>query len=345
MKQLNAILFASLMLLCGCGHENAVAQESGNPGVENPGGNNPGSGENPGSGNNPDGSGDKDDENGNTNKVNPFNFETRTVLLNSGYEMPIVGTGTYMLSAAQAEESVYNALKIGVCLFDTADIYGNERGVGRGLQRGMRDFGIKREEIFVTTKLWTSDFYRADEEVAERLERLGLDYIDLLLLHHAARDDEHAYQAMERGVEAGKIRSIGISNFYEADIDRLMKIAKIKPAVIQNELHPYFQERSVKKHIAPLGTVMESWFPLGGRGTGIRTLSQHEVITKIAAAHGKSPYQVLIRWHLQSGNIAIPGSSNAAHIAEDYNVFDFELTPDEMKQINDLDCNHRFASY
>lgn len=232
MKQLNAILFASLMLLCGCGHENAVAQESGNPGVENPGGNNPGSGENPGSGNNPDGSGDKDDENGNTNKVNPFNFETRTVLLNSGYEMPIVGTGTYMLSAAQAEESVYNALKIGVRLFDTADIYGNERGVGRGLQRGMRDFGIKREEIFVTTKLWTSDFYRADEEVAERLERLGLDYIDLLLLHHAARDDEHAYQAMERGVEAGKIRSIGISNFYEADIDRLMKIAKIKPAVI-----------------------------------------------------------------------------------------------------------------
>jgi len=209
----------------------------------------------------------------------------------------------------------------------------------------MRDFGIKREEIFVTTKLWTSDFYRADEEVDERLERLGLDYIDLLLLHHTAPNDEHAYQAMERGVAAGKIRSIGISNFYESDIDRLMKIAKIKPAVIQNELHPYFQERSVKEHIAPLGTVMESWFPLGGRGTGIRTLSKHEVITEIASAHGKSPYQVLIRWHLQSGNIAIPGSSNAAHIAEDYDVFDFELTPDEMKRINDLDCKHRFANY
>ncbi|WP_278872058.1 aldo/keto reductase [Leyella stercorea] len=210
MKKLNAILFVSLVLLCGCGHENAEAHESEKPGEENPGGSN-----------------DKDDENGNTNNVNPFNFETRTVLLNSGYEMPIFGIGTYLLSAAQAEESVYNALKIGVRLFDTADIYGNERGVGRGLQRGMRDFGIKREEIFVTTKLWTSDFYRADEEVDERLERLGLDYIDLLLLHHTAPDDEHAYQAMERGVAAGKIRSIGISNFYESDIDRLMKIAKI----------------------------------------------------------------------------------------------------------------------
>ena len=330
MKKLNLILFASFMLLCGCGHEDATAQEPENPGVENP-----------------DGNGNKDDEgeNGNESKVNPFNFETRTVLLNSGYEMPIFGIGTFRLSESQAEESVYNALKIGVRLFDTADIYGNERGVGRGIQRGMRDFGIKRDEIFVTTKLWTSDFYRADEEVDERLERLGLDYIDLLLLHHAASDDEHAYQAMERGVAAGKIRSIGISNFYEDDIDRLMKIAKIKPAVIQNELHPYYQERSVKEHIAPLGTVMESWFPLGGRGTGIRTLSQHEVITGIASAHNKSPYQILVRWHLQSGNIAIPGSSNAAHIAEDYNVFDFELSDDEMKKLNDLDCNHRFANY
>ncbi|KAB4253964.1 aldo/keto reductase [Bacteroides uniformis] len=317
------------MLLCGCGHEDAAGREPENSGVENPGGND----------NNDEG------ENGKENNVNPFNFETRTVLLNSGYEMPIFGIGTFRLSEAQAEESVYNALKIGVRLFDTADIYGNERGVGRGIRRGMQDFGIRREEIFVTTKLWTSDFYRADEEVDERLERLGLDYIDLLLLHHAARDDEHAYQAMERGVAAGKIRSIGISNFYEADIDRLMRVATIKPAVIQNELHPYYQERSVKEHIAPLGTVMESWFPLGGRGTGIRTLSQHEVITGIASAHNKSPYQVLIRWHLQSGNIAIPGSSNAAHIAEDYDVFDFELSADEMKRINDLDCNHRFANY
>lgn len=277
--------------------------------------------------------------------TNPFNFETRTVKLNSGYDMPIIGIGTYLLSTAQAEESVYNALKVGMRLIDTADIYGNEVGVGRGIRRAMQDFGIKREEIFVTSKLWTSSFNNADYEVDERLERLGLDYIDLLLLHHTAAYDEEAYKAMERGVKAGKIHSIGLSNFYEDDIERMMKIATIKPAVLQNETHPYHQSRSVKAHIAKLGTILEAWFPLGGRGTGIKTLSQHEVITSIAQAHNKSAYQVLLRWHLQCGTIAIPGSSNAAHIAEDYDIFDFELTPDEMQRINALECNHRFASY
>ena len=179
----------------------------------------------------------------------------------------------------------------------------------------------------------------------ERLERLGLDYIDLLLLHHTAAYDEEAYQAMERGVKAGKIHSIGLSNFYEDDVDRMMKIATIRPAVLQNETHPYHQSRSVKAHIAKLGTILEAWFPLGGRGTGIQTLSQHEVIKDIAQAHQKSTYQVILRWHLQSGTIAIPGSSNAAHIAEDYDIFDFELTPDDMQRINDLECGHRFASY
>ena len=279
------------------------------------------------------------------NSPQPFNFTTKTVKLNSGYEMPIIGIGTFMLSTNQAEESVYNALKVGMRLIDTADIYGNEVGVGRGIRRAMQDFGIKREDIFVTSKLWTSSFANADAEVDERLERLGLDYIDLLLLHHTAPNDEHAYQAMERGVEAGKIRSIGISNFYEADFDRLMKIAKIAPAVLQNETHPYHQSRTVKAHIASKGTILEAWFPLGGRGNGIRTLSKHDVITSIAQAHNKNAYQVLLRWHLQSGNIAIPGSSNAAHIAEDYDIFDFQLSDDEMKRINDLERNYRFANY
>ena len=284
-------------------------------------------------------------ENKTKDMTNAFNFETKTVKLNSGWEMPIIGIGTYLLSTAQAEESVYNALKVGMRLIDTADIYGNEVGVGRGITRAMKDFGIKREEIFVTTKLWTSDFYRADEEVDERLERLGLDYIDLLLLHHTAANDEHAYQAMERGVKAGKIHSIGISNFYEDDVDRIMKIATIKPAVLQNETHPYRQSKDVKAHIAPLGTILESWFPLGGRGTGIRTLNSLDVIKKIASAHGKSTYQVLLRWHLQSGVIAIPGSTNAAHIAEDFDIFDFALTDAEMASIDALERNQRFASY
>ena len=285
------------------------------------------------------------DKNKTEDMTNAFNFETKTVKLNSGWEMPIIGIGTYLLSTAQAEESVYNALKVGMRLIDTADIYGNEVGVGRGIARAMKDFGIKREEIFVTTKLWTSDFYRADEEIDERLQRLGLDYIDLLLLHHTAANDEHAYQAMERGVKAGKIHSIGISNFYEDDVDRIMKIATIKPAVLQNETHPYRQSKDVKAHIAPLGTILESWFPLGGRGTGIRTLNNLDVIKKIASAHGKSTYQVLLRWHLQSGVIAIPGSTNAAHIAEDFDIFDFALTDAEMASIDALERNQRFASY
>lgn len=317
MNTLKSILAMTYILFCGCSQGNGQA-EPDVPTVEST---------------------------DSSSIVNPFNFETRTVMLNSGYEMPIIGIGTFRLSTSQAEVSVYNALKVGMRLIDCADIYGNEVGVGRGIQRAMRDFNIRRDEIFVTSKLWTSEYYRADEEVDERLERLGLDYIDLLLLHHTASNDEHAYQAMERGVEAGKIHSIGISNFYENDIDRLMRIAAIKPAVLQNETHPYHQSRSVKRHIAPLGTVMESWYPLGGRGTGIRTLSQHEVITSVASTHGKSPYQILLRWHLQSGNIAIPGSTNAEHIAENYDIFDFELSDVEMRQIDALDQNHRFSSY
>jgi len=277
--------------------------------------------------------------------VNPFNFETRTVLLNSGYEMPIIGIGTYRLSTTQAEESVYNALRVGMRLIDTADIYGNEIGVGNGIRRAIQDFGIGRGDFFVTSKLWTSEFSRADVEVDERLQRLGLDYIDLLLLHHTAPGDEQAYQAMERGVAAGKLRSIGISNFYENDVNRLMNIAIVKPAVIQNETHLYNQSRSVKAHIAPLGTVMESWFPLGGRGTGISTFSQNNVVAAVASTHSKTPYQVLLRWQLQAGNIAIPGSTNAAHIQEDINIFDFELSDEEMQRLDALDRQQRFSSY
>lgn len=294
--------------------------------------------------------GDNNAPGGNDNEpggstVHPFNFETRTVLLNSGYEMPILGIGTYRLSTSQAETSVYNALEAGMRLIDTADIYGNERGVARGIQRAMQDFGIRREEIFVTSKLWTSEFHRADEEVNERLEQLGLDYVDLLLLHHEGQDDEYAYQAMERGVAAGKLRSIGISNFYEEGFDRLMRTASIPPAILQNETHLYNQSRSIKAHIAPLGTVMESWFPLGGRGTGIRTLSGNETVMAIAAAHSKTPYQILLRWQLQTGNIAIPGSSHPEHIRENVAVFDFELTDVEKQELNDMDKQQRFASY
>ncbi len=260
-----------------------------------------------------------------------------------GYDVETIRVNA--LQKDSVEAFAKKAAELGPVMYfiDTAHAYQNERSVGQAI----KDSGIPRDSIWVTSKLWPNEYGEevTPKQLDKMLERLGLDYIDLLLLHHTATYDEEAYQAMERGVNAGKIHSIGLSNFYEDDVDRMMRIATIKPAVLQNETHPYHQSRSVKAHIAKLGTILEAWFPLGGRGTGIKTLSQHEVITDIAQAHGKSAYQVLLRWHLQCGTIAIPGSSNAAHIAEDYDIFDFELTPDEMQRINALECNHRFASY
>ncbi len=191
-----------------------------------------------------------------------FDLKKGTVKLNSGHEMPILGIGTYQLSNTQAENSVYWALKAGMRLIDTARIYGNEEGVGRGIRRAIQDGICKREEIFVTTKMWTSDFSNGDAAIEASLKRLDLDYIDLMILHHSQpRNDVDAYKAMERAVKAGKLRSIGLSNYYEPDdFDRLVKATSIKPALFQNETQPDHQSGKMKAHIAKYGTVMESWF-------------------------------------------------------------------------------------
>ncbi len=275
-----------------------------------------------------------------------FSFEKRTVTLNNGYEMPILGLGMFSLSDTQAENSTYWALKAGFRLIDTARIYGNEAAVGRGLRRAMDEGIVTREEVFITTKMWTSDFDHGDEAIDASLQRLGVDYIDLMILHHSQpRNDVQAYQAMERAVEAGKLRSIGLSNYYEPeDFDRVVHATTIRPALLQNETHPYHQSTEMKAHIAQYGTVLESWFPLGGRGN-TQTLFNDPVIAGIAAAHGKSSAQVIIRWHLQAGNLCIPGSSNEQHIIEDYDIWDFELTDDEMAQMTSLDRRNRFADY
>ena len=275
-----------------------------------------------------------------------FDLKKGTVKLNSGHEMPILGIGTYQLSNSQAENSVYWALKAGMRLIDTARIYGNEEGVGRGIRRAIKDGICKREEIFVTTKMWTSDFSNGDAAVDASLKRLGLDYIDLMILHHSQpRNDVDAYKAMERAVKAGKLRSIGLSNYYEPDdFDRLVKATSIKPALLQNETHPYHQSGKMKAHIAKYGTVMESWFPLGGRGY-TQTLFNDPTISAIAKAHGKSSAQIIIRWHLQAGNIAIPGSSNEKHIIEDASVWDFSLIDDEMRRMAAINKDRRNANY
>lgn len=280
------------------------------------------------------------------NGSSDFDLENGTVKLNSGYEMPILGIGTFRLSDSEAENSVYWALRDGYRLIDTARIYGNETGVGRGIRRAISDGFVTREEIFVTTKMWTSDFDNGAAAIDASLERLGLDYIDLMILHHSQpSNDVQAYQSMEQAVRDGKLKSIGLSNFYEPeDFDRLVNATEITPALLQNETHPYHQSGVMKEHLKQYGTVMESWFPLGGRGN-TQTLFNDETISGIAAAHGKTSAQVILRWHLQAGNIAIPGSSNEAHIQENYEIFDFELNSNEMEQMTALERDERFASY
>lgn len=275
-----------------------------------------------------------------------FDLENGTVMLNSGYEMPILGIGTFRLSGGEAENSVYWALRDGYRLIDTARIYGNEADVGRGIQRAIEEGFVTREEIFVTTKMWTDDFDNGAEAIDASLERLGLDYIDLMILHHSQpSNDVEAYQAMEQAVSEGKLRSIGLSNYYTPeDFDRLVNATSITPALLQNETHPYHQSMEMKEHLRQYGTVMESWFPLGGRGN-TQTLFNDEVISGIAQAHGKTSAQIILRWHLQAGNIAIPGSSNEDHIQENFEIFDFELTDEEMEQMTGLDRNERFAGY
>ncbi|MBR0171482.1 MAG: aldo/keto reductase [Lachnospiraceae bacterium] len=275
-----------------------------------------------------------------------FDLSNGTVTLNDGNTMPILGLGMFSLSDSEAENSTYWALKAGFRLIDTARIYGNEAAVGRGLQRAIDEGIVTREEVFITTKMWTSDFGNGDAAVDASLEQLGVDYIDLMILHHSQpENDVDAYQAMERAVADGKLRSIGLSNYYEPeDFDRLVNATSITPALLQNETHPYHQSVMMKDHIAQYGTVMESWFPLGGRGN-TQTLFNDPVIAGIAEAHGVSSPQVIIRWHLQASNICIPGSSNEQHIIEDYDVWDFELTEEEMAQLTALDKNDRFADY
>lgn len=269
------------------------------------------------------------------------------VTLNDGNKIPQFGLGVYMIPGDETtKEACMEAFRAGYRHIDTAHAYQNEVGVGRGIQRAIDEGFVTREEIFVTTKMWTDDYEDGDSAIENSLNRLGLDYIDLMILHHSAPgSDVGAYQAMERAVEDGKLRSIGLSNYYRPeDFDRLVKDTTIVPVLLQNETHPYHQSMEMKAHLEKYGTVMESWFPLGGRGN-TQTLFNDETIDSIAEAHGKTSAQIILRWHLQAGNIAIPGSSNEEHIQENYEIFDFELSKEEMQRMSGLDRNERFADY
>ena len=273
-----------------------------------------------------------------------FDFENRKVRLNSGYDMPILGLGTYALDHDTCVNSVMALLESGGRLIDTAYMYGNEEAVGEGVRRGMEEYGIPREDIFVITKIYPNQFSDSEAAIDMALEKLDIGYIDMMLLHHPGAGDVNAYKAMEKYVEAGKIHSLGLSNWYVEELTEFLPLVTIMPALVQNEIHPYYQEQDVVPFIQEKGIVVQCWYPLGGRGYTADLLG-NETIQSIAQAHGVSAAQVILRWDLQRGIVVIPGSSNPEHIRENLDLFGFELSDEEMEQIATLDRGEKHDWY
>ncbi len=274
------------------------------------------------------------------NKTGIFDMESKTVLLNSGYEMPILGLGTYSLLDDTCVNSVAAELQSGGRLIDTAYMYHNEKFVGEGI----RQSGVPREEIFVETKLYPNQYADAANAINEALEKLDVDYIDLMLLHHPGTNDVEAYKAMEQAVADGKIRSIGLSNWYIEELDDFLPQISIMPALVQNEIHPYYQEIEVVPYIQSLGIVVQGWYPLGGRGYTSELLGD-ETINAIAEVHNVTAAQVILRWNLQRNVIVIPSSSNPDHIRENLDLFGFKLSDKEMEQIKALNRDEKHDWY
>lgn len=256
------------------------------------------------------------------------------VKLNNGIDMPVVGIGTFMQNPDQAEESVYNALKNGYRLIDTANAYVNEKGVGRGIKKS----GVKREEIFLETKLWPA-LYEEEDQIDKTLERLDTNYIDLLLLHQPCGNYIKGYQIMEKAVKEGKVRAIGLSNFSKEQVEEILNICEIKPTVLQVEAHPYYPENELKEFLVKHDIKIQAWYPLGH---GDKNLINELIFKELAEKYGKSNVQIILKWHIQSGNIVIPGATNPEHIKANIDLFDFELSEDDMKEIAKVNKNVRY---
>ena len=280
------------------------------------------------------------EQNNSSEEIPKFNFDTRTVKLNSGYEMPLNGIGTYSLTGDTCYNAIISALNSGVRLIDTAYMYGNEEEIGRAI----KDSNVPREEIFVITKIYPSQFDKPEEAIEMAFDKLGLDYIDMMLLHHPGTNDVKAYKAMEKYVKEGKIHSLGLSNWYIEELEEFLPQIEIMPSLDQNEIHPYYQENDVIPYIQSKGIVVQGWYPFGGRGHTSEILG-NETISKIAENHNVSSAQVILRWNLQKGVVVIPGSSNPDHIKENTDIYGFELTDEEMNQINSLDRNEKHDWY
>ena len=248
--------------------------------------------------------------------------------------MPMAGIGTFMISPADAEVAVESALRSGVRLIDTANAYMNESATGRGIKNS----GVAREEIFLVSKLWPT-VYAKETAVDEMLARLGTDYVDLLFLHQPTDNWRDGYKNIEKAYKEGKVRAIGLSNFPEELLEEAIEWAEIKPHVVQVEAHPYFPQHELKKILAKYGMGIMAWSPLGH---GDKNLINEPVFTELAAKYGKSNAQIILRWHVQSGNVVFPGSRNPAHIRDNFDIFDFELTDEDMAKIATVDKNTRY---
>lgn len=258
----------------------------------------------------------------------------QTIKLNNGIECPVIGLGTFMLSPKDAQNSTREALKMGYRLIDTANAYVNERAVGRGI----KESGVERKEIFLSTKLWPSEYENPDA-VDETLERLGVDYVDLLYIHQPAGNWLAGYRQLEKALRDGKARSIGISNFEGKYIEELETKWETAPQFIQVEAHPYFTQKDLRVTLDKYDIKLMSWYPLGH---GDKSLIQEPVFAELGKKYGKIPAQVILRWHIQMGFVVIPGSKNVDHIKDNLNIMDFELTADEMAEIAKLDKGERY---
>lgn len=254
--------------------------------------------------------------------------------LNNGINMPMAGIGTFLLSPDEAKNSVISALECGYRLIDTANAYVNEKAVGRAMKKS----GVPRKEIFLETKLWPS-FYEQEDAVEKTLERLDTDYIDLLLIHQPAGNYVAGYRLMEKAYKEGKVKAIGLSNFNQEQIKEILESCEVKPAVLQTEVHPYSQEKELKKFLDQEKIVIQAWYPLGH---GDKALIEEPLFGQLASKYGKSNAQIILRWHIQEGNIVIPGSKNPDHIKANFDLFDFELTGEEMDKIAAMDKQKRY---
>lgn len=256
------------------------------------------------------------------------------VTLNNGIKMSMAGIGTFLLSPDEAEASVLAALEYGYRLIDTANAYMNEKAVGRA----MKHSGVAREDIFLETKIWPC-FYEKNDAIDKTLERLDTDYIDLLLIHQPAGNYVAGYRQMEKAYKEGKVKAIGLSNFNEDQIKEILDICEVKPQILQTEVHPYSQEKALKAFLDKEGIVIQAWYPLGH---GDKTLIEEPLFAEFGTKYGKSSAQIILRWHIQDGNIVIPGSKNPDHIKDNFDIFDFALTDVEMEQIAAMDKQKRY---